>query len=1100
MKLGVPWSVPGIRPKARATARKAAQRSGMSVGEWLNTVILDSASEDDHDDTPHAGSDDVAAVNTRLDNLTRRIDQLARIAARGRDFQPDAPHASLPAAQIAPQVAPPLAPELTRASPGPKPQSAYVPAGAAAYAPKRPALPAWTANLDTAVAEISARRRALNGEFGTSFREAESQTPAVETRGPRPPRNERADTDMEPPPSIVTRPHIPTQDLSGLEGQLRQITNRFDTLRMPGVEKAVNALRDELTDMHRSLDDAMPRRAIQAIEQQIHDLTQRIAEGRQAGVDGRALAGVEQGLAEVRDALYHLAPAESLVGFGDAIQGLADKIDLIVAQRDPSSIEHLERAINTMRDISAHIASDEAVSRVASDVAMLAEKVDRLAYAGATADALSGLEQRIAALADALAARTEASRVPSPYLEELVASIGDKLDRLQESRNDGVAFNALEDRIVKLVEKLDASDSRLAHLEAVERGLGDLLIQMSELRTQRAQGVHGVFGEPPEGVEALKSGLARTQSEIEAVHGTLGQLLDRLATIEHNILTARTSEAEWPPSAPPVELDNDAELFEQPPEAEPFEQPAQTPPFEQPPQTFSFEQVAYAPPVEQPPEAVVPPPHHEEIPLPPPAPPRALPRSLAPAPQLESPPIAPAAPPLRSHVTPIDPDLPPNQPIEPGAGPLHLRADAARRIAASEAALGPANLPPPEAPDSKSSFIAAARRAAQAAQKDKSARSSGRTTATSLGGIEGQTSMAGRLGKRIKSLFVAASVIAIVIGGLQIGSKYFDISIPGMIGGKHSQLATKPVATLTTQKTAEAEGDLPAKTKPPATPLPGMIPPPSEYGYLGPSSQPIASMAPLSAEPDRFAGADTSDVTGSVSQRPVERAPATAVTAPQTVPADGLPAAIGGAALRKAAASGDAGAAYEVAVRLAEGRGVPADPTESIRWFERAAARGLAPAQFRLGSVYEKGLGVKKDLDKARQYYRAAAAQGNAKAMHNLAVLYAEGIGGKPDFKTASEWFIKAADHGVADSEYNLAVLYARGLGVEKNLAESYKWFALAASQGDKEAAHKRDEVAAHLEPGDLAAAKKAVSTFVPKKQPAAAITVPQPAGGWNQG
>jgi localization factor PodJL len=222
------------------------------------------------------------------------------------------------------------------------------------------------------------------------------------------------------------------------------------------------------------------------------------------------------------------------------------------------------------------------------------------------------------------------------------------------------------------------------------------------------------------------------------------------------------------------------------------------------------------------------------------------------------------------------------------------------------------------------------------------------------------------------------------------------------------------------------------------------------------------------------------------------------VAAPQTVPADGLPAAIGGAALRKAAASGDAGAAYEVAVRLAEGRGVPADPAESIRWFERAAAKGLAPAQFRLGSVYEKGLGVKKDLDKARQYYRAAAAQGNAKAMHNLAVLYAEGIGGKPDFKTASDWFIKAADHGVADSEYNLAVLYARGLGVEKNLAESYKWFALAAAQGDKEAANKRDEVAAHLEPADLAEAKKAVSSFVPKKQPAAAITVPQPAGGWD--
>ncbi len=87
--------------------------------------------------------------------------------------------------------------------------------------------------------------------------------------------------------------------------------------------------------------------------------------------------------------------------------------------------------------------------------------------------------------------------------------------------------------------------------------------------------------------------------------------------------------------------------------------------------------------------------------------------------------------------------------------------------------------------------------------------------------------------------------------------------------------------------------------------------------------------------------------------------------------------------------------------------------------------------------------------------------------MHNLAVLYAEGIDGKPDYGTAAQWFRKAAQRGIADSQYNLGVLCARGLGTEKNLAESYKWFALAAAQGDREAAKKRDEVAAHLDADD---------------------------------
>src|SRR6516162_1121022 len=43
MKTGYPWRVTGIRPQARETAREAARRHGLSVGEWLNTVIIDSA-------------------------------------------------------------------------------------------------------------------------------------------------------------------------------------------------------------------------------------------------------------------------------------------------------------------------------------------------------------------------------------------------------------------------------------------------------------------------------------------------------------------------------------------------------------------------------------------------------------------------------------------------------------------------------------------------------------------------------------------------------------------------------------------------------------------------------------------------------------------------------------------------------------------------------------------------------------------------------------------------------------------------------------------------------------------------------------------------
>ena len=214
---------------------------------------------------------------------------------------------------------------------------------------------------------------------------------------------------------------------------------------------------------------------------------------------------------------------------------------------------------------------------------------------------------------------------------------------------------------------------------------------------------------------------------------------------------------------------------------------------------------------------------------------------------------------------------------------------------------------------------------------------------------------------------------------------------------------------------------------------------------------------------------------------------------------DGLPAAIGGARLRNAAVAGDPAAAYEVAMRFMEGRGVPANLEEAARWYERAASKGLVPAQFRYASMLEKGQGVKKDLAAAQKLYLAAASKGHAKAMHNLAVLYAEGVDGKPDYANAAQWFRRAAEHGVADSQYNLGVLTARGLGTDKNIAESYKWFALAAAQGDRDASRKRDDVAAYLNAQTLAAVQEAVKSFAVQPQPTEATVVPEPPGGWDR-
>jgi localization factor PodJL len=194
------------------------------------------------------------------------------------------------------------------------------------------------------------------------------------------------------------------------------------------------------------------------------------------------------------------------------------------------------------------------------------------------------------------------------------------------------------------------------------------------------------------------------------------------------------------------------------------------------------------------------------------------------------------------------------------------------------------------------------------------------------------------------------------------------------------------------------------------------------------------------------------------------------------------PASVGPLSLRLAAANGDASAEFEVAARMAEGKGTQQSFAEALRWYQRSAAKGFAQAQYRLGTLYERGLGVTQDLGRARIWYGRAAEQGNVKSMHNLAVLAAGGDeNGAPDYATALKWFTKAAEHGLADSQYNLGVLLENGLGVKADRVVAYKWYALAAKSGDMDATTRRDALKSALTAQELKAGDQEIAAFKPQ-------------------
>lgn len=396
-------------------------------------------------------------------------------------------------------------------------------------------------------------------------------------------------------------------------------------------------------------------------------------------------------------------------------------------------------------------------------------------------------------------------------------------------------------------------------------------------------------------------------------------------------------------------------------------------------------------------------------------------------------------------------------------------------------------------------------RAAAAANKDKEVSSATRAERPKAAGAA-----SGRPAAR-KSIVLAVAAVMLLAGSIEIYNLLKTRSDEMLPLPAESSQSEPSAADITGPETAEPA--LPEA--PPATesPLPdGTI----DGGALDLPEEPQHATADEISTGTIITASEST--TPTIAEMPAEQAeqppaPETQSAALTPSPAqDAEPAAqtadtddapelsekIGSAALRQAAIQGNPIAQFEVATRLAEGRGIQADPAAAAAWYRRAAAAGLAPAQYRLGSLYEKGTGIAQDRGAARIWYKRAAAQGNRKAMHNLAVLHADGVSGTPNFEVAARWFQAAAELDLADSQYNLGILCARGLGVPQNFAESYKWFSILANRGDQDAAIRRDAVATKLDAQVLAATKLAVQTWKPKRMDPDANAVRLPEKGWT--
>jgi localization factor PodJL len=1060
MNSRVPWSAEAIDPTVRERAEAAALRAGMSLNDWLKSTIGDYPAADPGTAQNTGGElrSDVADIHHRLDSITRQIEQISRPARRAGDQGDIANQLNDALSRLDARLS-----QVVNSASGRHAQlqdrqrqvEMVERAAAQTYRSPQPLSPA---SLDLAIAEIAARQIQL--DTGGSRQSA----PRVD------------------PPAAPALPPAPGPDFSSLERHLLNITSQIEALQQPdGIERSIAAFRSELAEIRVAITDAMPRRAIESIENEVRSLSRRIDDTRQNGTDTQALAGIERALGEIREVLGSLTPAEQLAGYDDAIRNLGAKLDLILrANDDPSTVRQLESAITALRAIVSNVASTDALTRLSADVHTLSSKVDQLARSDNSSDSFAMLEKRIAALASTLEDRhiTGASEGGQQF-ENALRALSDRIDRMPAGNDSASTFAHLEQRVTYLLERLEASSEQRAAVDLgpVEDGLQDILRHL-----EQQHGMFAAFAESSRGgaqladsdlIGVVKRELSdirfnqteadrHTQDSLETVHSTLGHVVDRLAMIEGDLRQLRGGPGTPLPEPPPLR-------FESAPPAP----------------SVALRSEMTAPPRPELPNPATAQTHFDAAPRDFQA---AISSMAMVAPHAITEILEPHSAPARSR---LEPELPPDHPLEPGTRPSGRATSPSERIAASEAAISEIPAGSREKA-STSSFIAAARRAAQAAAAAPPPEKVGRAPLKSVTGDKAKQ-LSG-ITSKIRSVLVGASVVIIVLGTFKMAMTLLDTGAVLQFPAAENSSESPPSA----QSPADG-GDRPAMpdAMQPSMTSPTPIGRQSLYGP-GPTNSENGGVAIAPVMPSLVTTPLSSrDVTGSVTVSQTHPA-GRRIGLVQVPPTERLPDSIGGPALRTAALKGDATAAYEVAMRFAEGKGIATNYDEAAKWYDRAAQAGIVPAIFRLGTFYEKGLSVTKDVDIARRYYLQAAERGNAKAMHNLAVLDADGGGKGANYTSASQWFKKAADRGVADSQFNLGILYARGIGVEQNLAEAFKWFSLAASQGDADAARKRDDIANRLDAQSLAAANLAIQTFTPEPQPDDAVKVATPAGGWD--
>ncbi len=1080
MKPGIPWSVKGIEAEAREAAKFAARRSGMTLGEWLNSMILEQAEGGDDVERRYGHRRSSTPSRHALgdaDDLRQRLDALAdQLSSLNLRDQDTATSRYLARSIQDPEADPALKSVMRRLE-----NNEIHFTGAIDKIAER--IDELAGRLDEPPAPVADQRV---DDLMTRMDANEQHTSHAIDRMGEELGNLAHQVAKLPTMKSFDKPEdVP--GFSSLETALRNVVDHIE-VSDKRTRDTLKTLQDRISATHKLAEaadsgpDPDQRAALDRLERQLTTLAERMERQEKKGI-----AAVKQlvdekfsRLSEQVSTVSHsadtlVAKAETAAGrlaerqvheaeerlksmIAEATAKAARQDDGIELGRLRSDIESMGRRLEALK-------SDTASQREVRSLKTALEEVTSTVKSGPDMAPLAELEERIAALSGELNARAGQGA-----MDDHLMALAGRLDELDGAvramaepagGGDESEISNLRQHIAAVDERLSATEQQLGHLQTIENSIAQLFEavehnktsteEIAEATARRVADEMTLRGtsegaENPEtasAIKALQDGLSavkasadtadqRNHETLEAVHETLEQIISKLGELEswHTSAAANIARQEAdtrsqtdPEAASDDAADTLAGITEAGITEASSEDTEETPWQALMPDLGGHDSIAAGAAADDSGE-------DDDSFMP------SLPSSIE----------------ADGEVAGTEPELP--------AEPL-LGADDSGDTADT---VKPA----------REDFIAAARRAAQTAQPRSGLAASGafklfarkksaetkpaaeptaptdaaapKKSLLSMAFLKGKASSGGKApakaadeapasaeeaAARRKRLILVGTVLLAAAAAYSFNAQRNAVppaSPPAKVGELDGVKEPAPARAIEHAAVVAPQAQVPAAG---IAPVQAVRPAPVQTASTTPVHSALASHSGIASADSLDAPTPADPITtASLSPR---NAAQPATRNPDV--ASRLSALVSGTATDKAVA--------EPAAGLPETIG-----TAALR---QAALSGNPSAQFVVASRYLEGKGTARDAAAAARWYQRAAAQSLVNAQYRLATLFERGLGVPKDPAAARMWYERAAEAGNVRAMHNLAVMLADNTGGKADYPAAARWFSKAAEYGLKD-------------------------------------------------